>query len=100
MTIQFKRIYFQMLPYLHSAARKIVSDYRSAVKGKHKDAPRWHRCTHALGFNNYNAHAVAIPSAAMFIRYEGAFQGGGKVGMCICLERCTNSFFKIDQIFM
>ena len=57
----------QMLPYLHSAARKVVVDYRAAVKGKKTDAPRWHRCVHALGFNNYNAHAIAIPSAAMFV---------------------------------
>ncbi len=59
-----------MLPYLHSAAREVVSEYRAAVKGKKTDAPRWHRCTHALGFNNYNAHAIAVLSAALFVRHH------------------------------
>jgi hypothetical protein len=91
------RIIDQMLPYLNQDARyiknpfcsskiwisqinlktsqffllyrNIVRNYTSKVKGKSSDPPRWHRCVHALGFNNYAAHAIAIPAAAMFVKH-------------------------------
>ncbi len=59
-----------MLLHLSSPARSVISEYRSSTKGDSvgREAPLWHRCAHALGFNNYNAHAVSVPAAAMYVK--------------------------------